>query len=206
MANREKARIAEAKYRAAHLSKVRARQAAYRRKIRKTNPDVIRAKARAYYRAQHAKLREQARTRYKKNADKERTYSAKYRACNKERANATVRAWRQANPEKAKAIGKAWARNNPAAVHAMRKRRKALIRGATINDFTAEQWSAIQRAFNYCCAYCDKPCKGELAQDHVIPLSKGGAHTASNIVPACTSCNSRKHTGPPLRPLPSITL
>jgi len=28
--------------------------------------------------------------------------------------------------------------------------------------------------------------------DHVIPLSKGGKHLPSNVVPACASCNSSK--------------
>jgi hypothetical protein len=28
--------------------------------------------------------------------------------------------------------------------------------------------------------------------DHVQPLSKGGAHTLSNLKPSCRSCNSRK--------------
>ena len=28
--------------------------------------------------------------------------------------------------------------------------------------------------------------------DHALPLSRGGAHTATNVVPACTACNSRK--------------
>lgn len=34
--------------------------------------------------------------------------------------------------------------------------------------------------------------------DHVKPLSRGGRHVASNIRPACLSCNSRKHNRWPL--------
>lgn len=29
--------------------------------------------------------------------------------------------------------------------------------------------------------------------DHVIPLSRGGPHTADNLVPSCISCNRAKH-------------
>lgn len=35
--------------------------------------------------------------------------------------------------------------------------------------------------------------------DHVKPLSKGGAHTLSNLRPACRSCNSRKGNKWPYR-------
>ena len=40
------------------------------------------------------------------------------------------------------------------------------------------------------CVYCTRPAT---AIDHVVPLSRGGANHPSNIVPACRSCNSRKH-------------
>jgi 5-methylcytosine-specific restriction endonuclease McrA len=56
---------------------------------------------------------------------------------------------------------------------------------------TPDQWIAILIANKYRCYYCKK--KRQLTMDHVIPLSKGGKHTASNIVPACLSCNSSKH-------------
>ena len=32
-----------------------------------------------------------------------------------------------------------------------------------------------------------------LTVDHVVPLSKEGKHDIENIVPACKSCNSKKH-------------
>ena len=87
---------------------------------------------------------------------------------------------------------------------AQAQRRRALKRGATINDFTAAQWREVQAAYDHRCVYCGKRFKGKLTQDHITPLSKGGNHTASNIVPACTSCNSRKCAGPvplPIQPL-----
>ena len=45
------------------------------------------------------------------------------------------------------------------------------------------------------CAYCDRKFSNTLPAtiDHVIPLSKSGKHTISNLVLACKSCNSRKH-------------
>lgn len=63
-------------------------------------------------------------------------------------------------------------------------------------DLTAAQWRTIKSIYKNCCAYCGK--KKPLTQDHVIPISKGGAHTASNIIPACQSCNSSKGARLPL--------
>jgi len=40
------------------------------------------------------------------------------------------------------------------------------------------------------CAYCQESAT---TLDHVVPISKGGAHSKANLVPACKSCNSSKH-------------
>lgn len=43
------------------------------------------------------------------------------------------------------------------------------------------------------CHYCEKHFKAsELTMDHVIPISRGGKSTRSNVVPACVSCNRKK--------------
>jgi 5-methylcytosine-specific restriction endonuclease McrA len=67
-------------------------------------------------------------------------------------------------------------------------RRRAQSSGGKI---TSAQWDAILARHNHCCAYCGT---GELPleMDHVVALSKGGEHIASNIAPACKPCNSRK--------------
>ena len=39
------------------------------------------------------------------------------------------------------------------------------------------------------CSYCDDPAT---TIDHVIPVSKGGTHDLSNLVPACRPCNASK--------------
>lgn len=68
------------------------------------------------------------------------------------------------------------------------------IRRAIINnlecDFTKQQWDECRKYFDYKCAYCG--CKVKLAQEHFIPVKKGGNYTKSNILPACKSCNSSK--------------
>lgn len=83
-------------------------------------------------------------------------------------------------------------------------RRRAKKAQSPVNDFTAQQWRDMQAAYDHRCVYCHKRFKGKLTQDHITPLSKGGAHTITNIVPACRSCNCRKQAGPvptPIQPL-----
>ena len=58
------------------------------------------------------------------------------------------------------------------------------------DDLTFEDWCVICRNYDNKCVYCG--LKKKLTVDHVVPLSKGGAHTASNVVPACSTCNASK--------------
>lgn len=48
-------------------------------------------------------------------------------------------------------------------------------------------WISIDRR----CSYCDKQ-DTVIEPDHVIPLSKGGSNSLTNIVPSCKPCNSDK--------------
>lgn len=46
---------------------------------------------------------------------------------------------------------------------------------------------------NYTCQYCGERKKvGELTYDHVVPRAQGGKTIWSNIVTACSDCNSEK--------------
>jgi 5-methylcytosine-specific restriction endonuclease McrA len=114
-----------------------------------------------------------------------------YYANNRAKMLAKNRRYYRSHPEK------------EAAKDAKRRARKA---ASPVNDFTAAQWLEIQAAYNHRCAYCGKRAKGHLTQDHLTPLSKGGPNTASNIVPACKSCNSRKHDRAVLLPVQPLLL
>ena len=77
---------------------------------------------------------------------------------------------------------------------ALSRRQHAQRKGAilsTESPLTAADWLQILKAHKYRCYYCKK--KKKLTMDHVIPLSKSGQHTKTNVVPACSRCNSVKH-------------
>lgn len=63
------------------------------------------------------------------------------------------------------------------------------------------QWMAKFFKCGMRCHYCFKPLsllEGEgvelATKDHLTPTSRGGSDEIKNIVPACTTCNTRKGT------------
>jgi 5-methylcytosine-specific restriction endonuclease McrA len=42
---------------------------------------------------------------------------------------------------------------------------------------------------SYLCHYCNGPAN---TADHIVPVSQGGGHELSNLLPACISCNSTR--------------
>ena len=54
----------------------------------------------------------------------------------------------------------------------------------------------------YTCQYCNTPyTKANLTLDHVLPLSKGGKTSWTNIVAACRPCNGRKADKTHMKPI-----
>lgn len=58
------------------------------------------------------------------------------------------------------------------------------------HDLTDAQWAALREAWGGC-AYCGATDRA-LQRDCVLPLSRGGRYTLTNIVPACGPCNASK--------------
>jgi 5-methylcytosine-specific restriction endonuclease McrA len=74
------------------------------------------------------------------------------------------------------------------------RRRKIRERKQATWKISVLQLRARFSRFNHCCAYCG--ASGDMQIEHVKPISQGGLHHISNIVPACLSCNYAKHTDP----------
>lgn len=60
------------------------------------------------------------------------------------------------------------------------------------NDFTDEQWYTILDKYEHRCLRCGTTDR--ITMDHIVPLSRGGEHTADNIQPLCKKCNQWKFT------------
>ena len=74
------------------------------------------------------------------------------------------------------------------AVYARRRKRRMAGRD---HDLTDEQWAALVDAWDGC-AYCGSSERSGLQKDCMLPISRGGRYTVSNVVPACRSCNASK--------------
>ena len=67
-----------------------------------------------------------------------------------------------------------------------RKRRMARV----VHDLTDVQWTALKAAWAGC-AYCGAAGTA-LQKDCLLPISRGGRYTLTNVAPACLSCNASK--------------
>ena len=137
--------------------------------------------------------------------EKNRAKYLRWRDAHPEKARARNLRHTHENPRTSTARNLQWRHDNPEKSRANNKRKRARRAHAAINDFTAEQWLEMLATYGYRCAYCRRKMQ-RLTQDHITPLSKGGNHTKSNIVPACRSCNDKKYTGPPLVPVQPMLL
>src|SRR5262245_46265433 len=115
------------------------------------------------------------------------------------------KAWAAAHPDIIQARNRANLVKNPGAKRRAQARRRMRLDSSAINDLTTEQWQEILAVYGRRCAYCGRKVKN-LEQDHILALARGGSHTASNVVPACRSCNAKKHDGPPPAPVQPLLL
>lgn len=145
-----------------------------KREYREANRELIRAKNAEYRDRNRDVIRERAREWSRRNAEKRREYGRLRYLENKEIISRKIKEWNERNR---------WSRRQ-------REERRRTRKLELLADFTREDWNRCLDAFNHSCAYCGS--KGDLQQDHFVPLSKGGPYTRTNIVPACVSCNSSK--------------
>lgn len=64
------------------------------------------------------------------------------------------------------------------------------------STLTAGEWQAVREQFGHKCALCGEQTQG-LEIDHIDPISRGGANSASNVQPLCRECNNKKRAKKP---------
>lgn len=137
--------------------------------------------------------------------DCHRQQNREYAALNRDRNNERGKLWSKVNREKArereriykssekvKAYNAAYWRTEKFRRRATEKtmRRKALIKSATVEKVDYQKILDVHGMVCHLCGGQILP--GFLDFDHVVPLSKGGAHSYENIRPSHSSCNRSK--------------
>lgn len=175
----------------------KAKHAAYMRRYTAANSEKINAQKRIRYYQNHERSLETARRQRAKPS--RQAYMKAFRKMHYARTRkedlAKNKIWRENNKHRVLVTVKKWQSENYER-HLMNQRRSCQRRRARKNgNFTWRypgDFEQILKKFNYSCAYCRKQ-KIKLTEDHQIPISWGGHDAPWNIVPACCSCNARKH-------------
>lgn len=169
--------------------------------------------------------RKNALERARRNPERGRQNARNYARTHAEQVRANLIKWRAANPERVaahnrsakklannrtymrekskspeyRAMWNEWARRTGKGAEKA-ARRRAVLAGVTVE---AVDRNAIIKRDRRICYLCGKFLKWrEVTLDHVIPVARGGKHTANNLRVACGPCNFSKQA----RPLATLPL
>ncbi len=161
-----------------HLNQERKRKQDYA--YRKRNPEKVRGYQRKYF---------------LKNKDRIADYNKVY-AKTKNRRD-VCRKYYQSNKGECDRRTKLWESQNPGIKVHYASVRRARKKASETRD-AKEKIREIRSREKNACLYCGKiVTRKNLHIDHYIPLSKGGTHSADNLVPSCDKCNLSKSASHP---------
>ena len=111
---------------------------------------------------------------------------------NRDRVNTNARRWKAKNPEKVRVWNREYDRRNPRKRADTKKKYLDTIKLTDDGTITLKSLDALCIAQDYKCNICKTDISGRREKDHIIPVSKGGPHTISNIQWVCPRCNKTK--------------
>ena len=177
------------------------------KKDRENNPDKYKDYGKAYYRKNKEKINLVRRLLASKDREKyaersrewqrlhpEQTKIIAKRKYIKNRDNTLIRCkiYRDSHKEEISIKDKSYRENNKEKVSTSYANRRARKRNAE-GSHSAIGWKELKESYLQMCVYCNNKFE-KLDRDHVVPLINGGSNYINNIVPACTSCNSKKNS------------
>lgn len=169
---------------------------AYNARYREQNKERIKATLAEWYQhnkeAQSARMKEWREANREYNSARKRQWEQANKEWRRKYDRERAREWRKNNPEAARAADARWRKNNPEAVREKEHRRRAQ-RAKTGGEVSPEILAQLFADQDSVCAYCEKPLQANYEVDHMVPLSRAGAHHWSNLAITCRTCNRRKH-------------
>jgi len=168
------------------------------REYRENNRDYLKAKNAAWYIANKEKIKEYKASRVRENRIHSQNYYWKNRdsILTSEMNKAKSRRWRANNreQERVRVREMRWKNIELTRIRAREytSRRKSKILGnpwsLSISD---NDLSRLLR--DKCCGYCRTAIINTPHLDHIIPISRGGRHSISNLIISCQLCNLTKY-------------
>jgi 5-methylcytosine-specific restriction endonuclease McrA len=143
------------------------------------------------YRLDHKEANAERHKKYRldhKEAGAE--YAKQYNLANKEAVAKHKKQYRLVNKETVAEYRKQYYQGHPEEYRIYVQRRNAKVRNLPY-ALTVLQWEETKEYFDNKCCYCNREVP--LAQDHFVPVDKGGWYVKNNIIPTCKSCNSSKY-------------
>lgn len=171
------------------------RQAAHGRRHRERNRERLLEQQRRYHRANRER-RLQQKTQYRTdNREAIASKQKQYRNKNRKELAKYEKQYRQEHRDVRAVLEKQYYRDHPEVTRRKKAKRRASKLNATVGDVAAlTAWEKTWRAKKVVvCHWCRKRIKTADAHvDHVVPLSKGGAHDVGNVCVACNLSKSAK--------------
>ena len=192
MTQRERNRIFMSKYRLRPA--VRERMVKYRQLYRQRNQSALRETDRLYYTQNRDKILEQCRAERlaRRWLWLVRPVPSLIDKRRRRREQAKVYYW--SDPTKYRRKARVYKDSHPDEIRHRLSRYRARKRKAD-GKHTFIAWLDKVAFHGWRCHYCHSELvPSTITKDHVMPLSRGGSDWASNLVPSCRSCNSRKRT------------
>lgn len=115
----------------------------------------------------------------------------RWREANREKKRLTDKAWRKENPEKYAAQQSRWRKKHPDMTRAISAKRRAQKREGLVRFGRIDE-ELIDNYQSRICGICKLMIKGRYEVDHIIPLSKNGAHVLENLQLTHPICNRTK--------------
>jgi len=128
----------------------------------------------AHYQANKEHILERHRVYHKANRESRKEYHRKWYRANKGRIAELQREYKKAHPLKRREF---------------EGRRRAREHGVPIGH---ADYELVVATSNGLCGICGDPIFGKFDIDHIVPLTKGGAHSTDNLQVAHHHCNVSK--------------
>lgn len=160
---------------------------------RRTHPGYGREAKRRWDKANPKRVKLHQRRTYLRHREACLARQRAYYNSHKEVCLAKMKAYAKAHPEVNKRSQRAHRLRNLNTYAAKEARRRALISLCSVDSSADKEHDRIRSLKAVRCYYCGKKISGRIAHiDHIIALSRGGAHTASNLCASCPGCNLSK--------------